>query len=358
MMRAIRELEWGILGAVAALAGMSILTLASVAPRLVIAQAGWFAVGILIIVAGARFDWVRLGNERWFRVGLYLFALALLVLTYFQSGTIRGTKSWLVVGSFQFQPAELAKLALIIFLAGFFSRRHVEAWWGKNILRSVVALAFPMGLVLFHPDLGSALILASLWASFLLMSGPHAKRLLAGVAVVAILAAGMWTFALKPYQKERVVGFMASDHDPLGINYNVTQSKIAIGSGGWLGKGFGAGTQTQLKFLPEAQSDFLLAAFVEEWGFVGALVLLLAFLFLISRLARVGLRARDNYSRFIVLGSGVFFLVHFFINAGSAVGLIPVAGITFPFVSYGGSNILTGSVLLSIIQHIHIESSS
>jgi rod shape determining protein RodA len=358
MRRAIRELEWGVLVAVALLSGISILSLASVASHLVLAQAGWFAAGLFIVIAGARFDWVRLGNERWFRMGLYLFALTLLILTYFQSGTIRGTKSWLVVGSFQFQPAELAKLALIIFLAGFFSRRHVEAWWGKNIVRSTVALVFPMGLVLFHPDLGSALILASLWASFLLMSGPHAKRLLAGIAAVALLAAGMWMFVLKPYQKERVIGFVAIDHDPLGINYNVNQSKIAIGSGGWLGKGFGAGTQTQLKFLPEAQSDFLLAAFVEEWGFVGALALLSVFLFLISRLVRVGLRARDNYSRFIVLGSGVFFLVHFFINAGSAVGLIPVAGITFPFVSYGGSNILTGSVLLSIIQHIHLESSS
>ena len=196
------------------------------------------------------------------------------------------------------------------------------------------------------------------WASFLLMSGPHAKRLLAGLMILLILAGTMWVTILKPYQKDRVLGFVFTDQDPLGINYNIVQSKVAIGSGGFFGKGFGGGTQTQLHFLPEAQSDFLFAAFVEEWGFVGASFLLLTFFLLLFRLSRVGVRARDNYSRFMVLGAGVFFLVHFFINVGSAVGFIPVAGITFPFFSYGGSNVLTGSILLSIIQSIHLESSS
>lgn len=358
MTRTLRDLDWALIAAVACMAGMSLLSLASVAPKLVVQQAGWFAAGFLIIIFGSRFEWLRLVKESWFRAACYWFSFALLAATYLQSGTIRGTKSWLSLGSFQFQPAELMKIALIVAYAGFFSRRHVEAWWGRNIVWSFAALALPAALVVFHPDLGSALILASIWASFLLMSGPHAKRLLAGLVILALLSGVMWATVLKPYQKERVLGFFSSERDPLGINYNVVQSTVAIGSGGIFGKGFGGGTQTQLHFLPEAQSDFLFAAFVEEWGLTGALVLLLTFLFMLSRLCRAGVRARENHGRFMVLGAGVFFLVHFFINVGSAVGFIPVAGITFPFFSYGGSNVLTGSILISIIQSIHLESSS
>ncbi|MDO8624297.1 MAG: FtsW/RodA/SpoVE family cell cycle protein [bacterium] len=358
MIQSLRRLDWALILAVGLLAAASLLSLASVAPQLMPQQAAWFVAGFCIIIFGSRFEWVRLGKEPWFRAVFYWFSIALLAATYLQSGTIRGTKSWLIVGPLQFQPVELMKVALIIVYAGFFSRRHIEAWWGKNVVRSFLALLPPALLTVFHPDLGSALILAAIWASFLLMSGPHAKRLLAGLMILLVVAGTMWVAVLKPYQKDRVLGFVSADQDPLGINYNVVQSKVAIGSGGLFGKGFGGGTQAQLHFLPEAQSDFLFAAFVEEWGFVGASLLLLTFLYLLFRLSRAGVRARDNYSRFVVLGAGVFFLVHFFINVGSAVGLIPVAGITFPFFSYGGSNVLTGSILLSIIQSIHLESSS
>jgi rod shape determining protein RodA len=351
-------LDWKLIAAIAFIAAASMVSLASFAPALAWSQLIWFGIAFTLMIWGSRFDWRWIGSQTWFRYGLYWLSVALLIATHFQTTLIRGTKSWLVLGPAQFQPAELAKLALILLLAGFFSKRYIEAWHGKNILVSFAYLALPVVLTITHPDFGSAAIMVAIWIGFLLMSGVNRKRLMIGVCIAVLIAVMLWVFVLKDYQKERIFAFISIDNDPLGINYNVLQSKIAIGSAGLFGKGFGAGTQTQLHFLPEAQSDFLFAAFVEEWGFIGGGALLLTFLYVIYRLMRIGQSARDNYSRFVVLGSGLFFLIHFFINVGSAVGYIPVAGITFPLFSYGGSNILTSGILLSIIQHIKLESSS
>jgi rod shape determining protein RodA len=351
-------LDWKLIAALAFIAAASIVSLSSFAPSFAWSQLVWFGVAFSLIVWGSRLDWRWLGGQAWFRYGLYWLSVAFLIATHLQTTLVRGTKSWLSLGFTQFQPAEFAKLALIILFAGFFSRRHIAAWRGKNILVSLAYLLLPVALTITHPDFGSAAIMVGIWVGFLIMSGVNRKRLAVGVVAAVLVAVLLWTFVLEDYQKERVLGFVAVDNDPLGINYNVLQSKVAIGSAGLFGKGFGAGTQTQLHFLPEAQSDFLFAAFVEEWGFVGGGALLLTFLYVVYRLMRIGQGARDNYSRFVVLGSGLFFLIHFFINVGSAVGYIPVAGITFPFFSYGGSNVLTSGILLSIIQHIQLESSS
>ncbi|MEK7513066.1 MAG: FtsW/RodA/SpoVE family cell cycle protein [Patescibacteria group bacterium] len=358
MITSFRRLDWVLIGMLALLAAASTVSLSSFAPELAVPQVVWFVIGFALIVAGSQLNWRWIGTQPWFRYGLYWFSVALLIATHLQGTVIRGTKSWLVLGPLQFQPAELAKLALIIVLAGFFSKRHIEASRGKNIVTSFAYLAIPFALTVAHPDLGSAAIMVVIWCGFILMSGVDKKRLLIGAVCAIAIAVVLWVSVLEGYQKNRIIGFIFSERDPLGVNYNVLQSKIAIGSAGLFGKGFRAGTQTQLHFLPEAQSDFLFAAFVEEWGLVGGFVVLLTFLVVVYRLMRIGLRARDNYSRFVVLGGGLFFLIHFFINTGSAVGLIPVAGITFPFFSYGGSNVLTSSALLSIIQHIQLESST
>jgi len=193
---------------------------------------------------------------------------------------------------------------------------------------------------------------------FVLLSGIHGKRFLAGLLILLVIGMLLWTFVFKEYQKERIMTFLIPERDPLGASYNVIQSKIAIGSAGLWGKGFGRGTQARLGFLPASQNDFLFAAFVEEWGMVGAAVLIGAVLFLIYRLIRIGRSARDNFARLMALGGGVFFFVHFLINVGSNVGLLPVTGITLPFFSYGGSNLLTTGVLLGIMEHIKLESSA
>lgn len=350
--------DWILMGALATLALASLVTLASSGGSFFMRQLVWYSIGFGIIGAAAVIDWRWLGSRWWFRYGLYWTSVALVLFSNFQSGTIRGTKSWIVIGSFQFEPAELVKLALIFILATFFSKRHVAAWEGKNIARSLLLTAIPVGLIVIHPDFGSAFAVFMLWVGMFLVGGIHVRRFTIGIFITALIAIVAWTSFLKPYQRDRITAFVFPDRDPLGINYNVNQSKIAIGSAGFWGKGFGGGTQAQLRFLPEAQTDFLFAAFVEEWGVVGGFVLFGALGTVVWRVIAIGLRARENYSRFLTIGAATFFLIHFFINVGSNLGLLPVAGITFPFFSYGGSSLLTSATVMSTIQRIRLESST
>lgn len=352
-----RKFDWVLLGALGVLAAASLVTLLSSNALLFSRQLVWYALAFLVIVLGSRLDWRGLINQPQFRYGLYLLAVILLLVVNFAGQPVRGVTSWLQFGGFQFEPAELAKLALILVLAGFFSRRHIAAWVGKNIALSFFYAALPAVLTAIQPDFGSALVIFGIWVGFLLTSGIHRKRLILGL-VVAILAAGlMWGFFLKPYQKDRILGFVNPERDPLGVNYNVIQSKIAIGSAGFWGKGFGGGTQTQLGYLPEAETDFIFAAFVEEWGVFGGLVVILSFLAVIWRLSAIGLRAAKNDYKFIVLGTALVLTIHFLLNMGSNLGFLPVTGINFPFFSYGGSSILTIAVLISIVEKIKLESS-
>ncbi len=352
----LKNFDWTLFFCLLAIAAAGLLSLASTSPGLFWKQSVWYLLGFSIILAGAVFDWKWVLSQPWFRWGVYGTSVALLLFSNFQSETIRGTKSWIVVGGIQFEPVELAKLGLIFLLAGFFSRRHVSAWQNRNLILSTLYTAVPAFLIFVHPDFGSAAVITTIWVGFLLMSGIHKKRFLIGLVLACVGIAIVWTFLLKDYQKDRLTAFAFPERDPFGINYNVIQSKIAIGSAGLFGKGFGQGTQTHLGFLPEAQTDFIFAAFVEEWGFVGGAFLLLMFFLVFYRIYRIGVAATGNYSKFIILGASIVFLTHFAINAGSNLGIMPVTGITFPFLSYGGSSILTTSVLISIIQHIKLES--
>ncbi|MEK7086867.1 MAG: FtsW/RodA/SpoVE family cell cycle protein [Patescibacteria group bacterium] len=350
-------LDWLLVGGLIIFAAASLVSLASSNFKFFSRQLIWYVFSFIIIIFGSRLHWRWFLAQPWFRFGLYWFSVTLLVVSNLQSKTIRGTKSWLVLGPVQFEPSELAKLALIFVLAGFFSRRYLAAWRGKNIFVSLGFALVPAVLTAIHPDFGSAAVIMGIWLGFLLVSGINYKRLAVGLLIATTIAVLLWSFFLKDYQKDRLSAFLFPESDPLGINYNVIQSKIAIGSAGFWGKGFGAGTQTQLGFLPEVQSDFLFAAFIEEWGIFGGVLLILTFLFIIFRIIGIGLRAKSNDFKFVSLGAGLVFTIHFFINVGSNLGLVPVAGVTFPFLSYGGSSLLTGSILISIIQHIKIESS-
>ena len=352
-----RKVDWALYGGIFFLGLLSLLTLSSIDIGLFWKQLIWFITAIAIFFLGSKIDWRWVGLQKWFSYGLYAFCLSLLVFSNFQHGTIRGVKSWIVIGDFQFEPVELTKLALIFVLAHFFSKRHLAAWQGKNILFSFLLTAIPAGLVAYHPDLGSAVVLFSIWIAFLLMSGINTRRFLWGILIFAFGVLLLWTFALKPYQKDRITAFLFPQRDPLGVNYNVIQSKIAIGSAGFFGKGFKGGTQTQLNFLPESETDFIFAAFVEEWGLLGGVSVIVAYFIIIWRFASIGLRVGDNYSKFLTLGAATVFLVHLFINVGSNLGLVPVTGISLPFFSYGGSNLLTISILVSIIQSKKFESS-
>jgi len=323
--------------------------LKSVAPDFFTSQLIWLSVAIVIGAVIVLIDLRPLVAYRWPVIFAYSLGLLLLIATAFFAPTIRNAKSWLVFGGVQFQTSEAMKLALILIYAFYFAKEHVGIARLSNILRSLIFLIPPVWLVFKQPDLGSALILFFVWVGFLFVSGIPWRHLVYGFLIFALVAIGAWFFLLQDYQKDRVVGFLNPSFDPLGVNYSVIQAKIAIGSAGFWGKGFKQGTQVQLGFLPEPQSDFAFAAFVEEWGLFGGLVIFGAFAILIFRIIIAGAKAQNNFFRLFALGAAILFIVQFAMNVGSTLGILPVTGVPFPFLSYGGSSLLVNVILLSVI---------
>lgn len=354
MIRVPLKTDWGVASATLVLLVIGLVTLAAnPASELFWRQSIW-AVAALILIFGLPFINLRaIFNYRWLILGIYLFVLLLLVLTYFFAPPISGAKSWLVIGSVQIQASEFMKAALIILLSSFFAVRHVSIAQPRVIVISLLYFLIPAILVLVQPDLGTSLVLFGIWFGYLLVSGLPWRHI--AVAILAFILIGVlaWNFGLAPYQKERVVALFSPETDPLGVNYSVLQSKIAIGSAGLFGKGFGQGTQVQLGFLPAAETDFIFSAFVEEWGMLGGFLLIATFLYLIYRILQLGMRSYNNFAKFVSLGTAITLFIHFSVNLGSALGLLPVIGISLPLVSYGGSNLLTIAALIGIITGIH-----
>ncbi|MGC8775794.1 MAG: FtsW/RodA/SpoVE family cell cycle protein [Minisyncoccia bacterium] len=324
----------------------------SISRELAKLQLIWIVLGISFLILSLKINWRNILNYPWFIKFLYILALLLLIVSLFFGPVIRGTKGWLVLGPVRFQPVEFAKIALILFYASYFSKKHIFVSSWKTILESFILFIILGGLVLLQPDLGSFLILFGIWFGFLLLSGLPGKRIIAAIFIFIILGIIGWNFFLKDYQKQRIIGVFYPEKNALTINYSTIQSKIAIGSGGWFGKGFKQGTQTQLGFLTEPATDFIFAALVEEWGLVFGLVVILSFLFLIWGLIYIGTHTYFNFLKFICLGTIIVLSLHFFINLGSVLGILPVIGVPFPFLSYGGSNLLTNFFILGIILSI------
>ncbi len=356
MIALLKQLDWRLNLAVLFLIAAGILSLISTSPNFVYKQFIALGIGLFLTFLLIKFDWRALVNYRGVIFGLYIFVILLLILAYFFAPVIRGTRGWFVIGDFRFQISELVKLVLIVVYAHFFSKKHIGMARLPNLLASFFYFIIPAALVGVQPDFGSVLILFCLWLGFLLVSGIPWKYLAIGLIIFSVLGTIFWNSVLKDYQKERILGFLFPGRDPLGVNYNVIQSKIAIGSAGFFGKGFGQGTQSQLGFLPEAQTDFIFAAFIEEWGLVSGFILIGVFAYLILRIIKIGLDSENNFNRFICLGTAILFIVQFIFNVGSNLGLTPVIGVTFPFLSYGGSSLLTNLILLGIIQSISVRS--
>ena len=342
-------------GCIMVLAVFSLLTIASAKPQDLLPQSMTLVLGSIVMCIFSFIDWRPLVVKRSIIFIIYAVAIALLTATYLFAPVIRHTRSWLVFGPVQFQASEFMKIALIILYSYYFAHRHAGIAEKKNILIPLLYAFIPIGFILLQPDMGTALIIGGLWVVYLLVSGIRWRHIVLGISIAAIVGVFGWSH-LADYQRERVRGLFNPAYDPLGVNYNVIQSKIAIGSGGWLGKGWRQGTQVQLGFLPEPANDFVFSAIVEEWGLMGGAVVLGAFLLLIIRVLAVGARAENNFSKLMCLGVSGVLLLHMVLNVGSAVGLMPVVGVPFPFVSYGGSNLLTSFMALGILQSIAIRS--
>lgn len=351
----LKRLNWLLNFGILFLFGAGLLSLFSTAPRLAGLQFLWGVISFALILFLANFDWRAFINYRWFILGIYGLGIFLLVITYFFAPSVRGVRAWLPLAGLQIQTSELVKFALILLYSSFFARGHVSIASLKTIGLSFLYFLIPAFLVMLQPDLGTALILFGLWFGYLLASGLSWKNILWSCVIFIAVFILMWSYVLKDYQKERILGLFNPSRDPLGTNYNVIQAKIAIGSAGFWGKGFRQGTQAQLGFLPEAQTDFIFAALVEEFGVAAGIAAIGAFLLVLFEIMRAGLRADDNFSRFFCLGTAIIFLTHFILNLGSNLGLVPVVGIPFPFISYGGSNLITNALLIGMIQSIHLH---
>jgi rod shape determining protein RodA len=309
----------------------------------------WISISFLVFFILSYLDFRFLKRTEVLVTIFSVFSLLLLFL--FIGGHIsNGAKSWFSFGFFSFQPSDMMKLVVILMLAKYFSRRHIEIDNFKHIFISGIYAAIPFLLILLQPDFGGAVIIFFIWLGMILVSGISRKHLLFVLGIGAIIFVIMWAFFLKPYQKARIHNFVQPLSNVHGSGYNVYQSTIAVGSGQTLGKGVGFGTQSRLKFLPEYQNDFIFAAFSEEWGFVGSIILLLLLGLIIWRILHIALLGTTNFEILFGVGLAIYFMSHFIINIGMNIGIMPVTGITLPFMSYGGSHILTEFIGLGILM--------
>lgn len=283
---------------------------------------------------------------------LYLIGNFLLVAVLLWGETIRGTSGWFSFGSFNFQPVELMKIFLIIFLAKFFAKKMSLGIGGREFLASFLYLIVPVFLVMLQPDLGSATVMVVIWLAMLFLAGIDKKIFLAIIFSGIIFCLIAWGFFLKDYQKNRVEILLNPQNDPLGSGYNIIQSMVAVGSGGFLGKGLGHGSQSQLNFLPEKHTDFIYATIAEESGFVGVFLLLIVLGLLFFRLKKIADQSRDDFGQLLIGGILTMFFFHSLVNIGMNLGIMPIAGISLPFVSYGGSFLIISLMALGIVQSV------
>ncbi len=345
------SVDWLAFGAAVLLCAFGLLTMNSFTGQdgLFVRQLVWLAVGVGVFFGASMVDW-RFLRRSGVAASIYgLFIIPLLFLLVL-GNTVMGAKSWLDFGFAALQPIEFVKLALIIALAKYFSRRHIEI---RNIRHMVVSGGYAFLvflLVALQPDFGGAIIIFLIWLGMVLFSGISRKHLAVVFLLGAVAFAGLWFFGFRDYQKTRIISFIHPMADIHGAGYNAYQSTIAVGSGQWLGKGIGYGTQSKLRFLPEYQTDFIFAAYAEEWGFVGVGIVFALFGVLFWRIIHTAARAASNFETLFALGVLCYFGAHFVLHVGINVGLLPVTGTTIPFMSYGGSHLLAEFLALGILS--------
>ncbi len=311
-------------------------------------QLMWIGVSCVVMVLPTLID-VRFLRRTSVLVSFYLGALALLALVLLIGDVTLGARNRFDLGVFSFQPSDPAQLVLVLVLAKYFSRRHVEIAHIRHILVSGVYTFLFFALLFLEPDFGSAVIVATIWFAMVLVSGISKKHLVFVFLIAGITGSGLWFGAFEPYQKTRIMTFLNPLADTQGAGYNALQSVIAVGSGGLWGKGIGYGTQSKLDFLPEFETDFIFAAFVEEWGVVGALGLLILFGILFWRILGIARFGATNFETLTALGVLAWFMAHITIHVGMNVGLLPVTGTTMPLMSYGGSHLVTEFFALGLL---------
>ncbi len=316
----------------------------------------WVAIGLALFLIVSNFNYRRLWDWTYFLYAASVFFLLLV----FVLGIIRlGAQRWLRLMWFNFQPSEFAKLIIVVFLARYFSKKepsNIDLASGRfgtfrGLILPFLFIAIPVALIFEQPDLGSGMMILSLFIAMLYFTKLRLRYILIFLFFIILLAPLFWHI-LRDYQKDRLLVFLNPNIDPLGAGYTVIQSKVAIGSGCLFGKGWLAGTQSQLHFLPESHTDFIFATFAEEWGLLGNIVLLSLYYFLIRQGLKIAQRTRDDFGRLLSLGISLMIGLQVFVNIAMNLGLAPVVGLPLPLMSYGGSSILVTFTALGILVNI------
>ncbi len=351
--------DWTLLTAALTLTAVGLVTIYGIAisqepadlflfQKQFIASALGVAVAFVIMLVDYR-------HFRSFGLLIYLFGAALLVSVLLFGESIRGTTGWFRIAGLSFQPVEIAKMTLVIYLAGLYVRyEHGGSSW-RTFGMGALAAGVYTGLVLLQPDFGSAMVLLGTWLLLTLFAGWPRRAWFILPTLALIGAVGLWFFGLKDYQRERLLTFVNQEQDLRGSGYNAAQARIAIGSGGWFGKGISEGTQARLRFLPEASTDFLFAVIGEELGFVGVVVVLGLFLLIIYRYLRIGMEAEDDYATLLLVGLGATLLIHVVENAGMNMGVLPITGIPMPYLSAAASSLVATFMTLGLAESVAIR---
>jgi len=308
-------------------------------------------VGVIFFVAFGLLDY---GILRSYSTFLYFSSVGILLITLFFGTTLRGTSGWLNLGFAYFQPVEIVKVFVIIFLAHFISKKRGELGEVTTIIVSFILVSIIGILIIMQPDFGSALVVFGIWFGMIFVSGIKKRYLLSFILIGSIFAMVAWSI-FAPYQRARIVNFLHPELDPQGTGYNVLQSIIAVGNGGVVGQGFGYGSQSQLSFLPEKHTDFIFATIAESVGFVGVLVLIGLFSVLFARFYFIAGQSRDAFGYFLVVGVMVLFFIHFTVNIGMNIGMMPVTGIPLPLISYGGNSLVSMLIACGIVMSVYLR---
>lgn len=346
-------LDWGILLTTVFLMAIGLLCVYSstsgTGSGIFFKQLLWICIGTVFLVVAFAVDYRSLMYSAW---PLYGAVVAILVLVLIFGREISGARRWLIFGPFRMQPSELAKVFVIIWMAYWAEKKkHIIIHGMRELFFPALVILVPVTLILLQPDLGTAGIVCFIAAAMFLMLGIRRSTLL---TLGSLFLAGLpflW-FSLRDYQRLRILTFLDPSRDPLGSGYHAIQSKIAVGSGGLIGKGFLHGTQTQLKFLPEHHTDFIFSVVAEEWGFLGSGLLIFLYMMLITKIITVGLKAKDRFGALLCFGIAAYFTLHVFINISMAVGIFPVVGVPLPFISYGGSFMVINLICIGIALNV------
>jgi rod shape determining protein RodA len=350
------SIRWDLLASALLLTAIGVATVHSAAAESGVdylsRQLLWVGVGLVGMVLTFSFSYHTLLS---FSLLAYLTAVVALVAVLVLGYEAGGAQGWFRVGSVGLQPSEFAKVATALYLTRYLGGLAERALAPRQILTSVGIAAVPMVLIALEPDLGGAAMFVPMLAGMLLVAGVRLRFLAATFALALAVGAGVWNFGMQPYQRDRVLTFLAPETDPLGAGYQVRQSKIAVGSGELTGKGYMQGTQSQLRFLPARHTDFILAVLAEEWGFLGVAGVLALYGVYLAGGAAIAARARDRAGILLAVGLVSVVAFHVLYNSAMVIGLVPITGIPLPFLSYGGSFTLVNWVIVGLLLGVDLR---